>query len=92
MKLTRKLIGRVVEVRFADHCENGDGPMPTVAYGRLVDVARGHVILGGWMPLLDDATDDSYTRWTIVRSAISSVTLLKPDVPAPAATCKEAQS
>lgn len=79
MKLTRRLIGRVVEVRFADHCEGSDEPMQTVAYGRLIDVARSHVVLAGWIALADNATDDSHTRWSIVRSAISDVTVLGPN-------------
>ncbi len=78
MKLTRKLIGRVVEIRFADHCEGSDEPMQTVAYGRLIDVARSHVVLAGWIALADNATDDSHTRWSIVRSAISDVLVLSP--------------
>ena len=78
-KLTKKQLGHVVEVRFADHCEGGSEPMETLVYGRVLAVARGHVVIGGWLPLSDDATDDSRTQWTIVRSAISGVTVLTPE-------------
>ena len=79
VKLSNRHLGRVVEVHFADHCEGGRVPMDTVVYGRILEVADGHVVLGGWLPLSDDATDDSRTQWTIVRSTISTVTILSPD-------------
>ena len=77
-KLSKKHLGSVVEVRFADHCEGGREPMETLVYGRVLEVARGHVVIGGWLPLSDDASDDSRTQWTIVRSAIFGVTVLSP--------------
>ncbi|MHC4563552.1 MAG: hypothetical protein ACYS8X_12365 [Planctomycetota bacterium] len=78
MRLSKKLIGRPVEVRFADHCEGGLRPMETIAYGRLIQVARTHIVIASWIPLDSDASDDSHTRWSIVRSAISKLTPLTP--------------
>jgi hypothetical protein len=91
MRLSKKLTGRIVEIRFADHCEGGHEPMDTIVYGRLLDVHRRHVTVGGWLPLSDSATDDSRTQWTIVRSAISSVTVLAPVEASPPATARDAR-
>jgi hypothetical protein len=78
MRLSKTLIGQPVEVRFADHCEGGLTPMDVVAYGRLIDVARKHIVIAAWIPLDDDASDDSHMQWSIIRSAISQLTVLTP--------------
>ena len=89
-RLSKKLTGRIVEIRFADHCEGGHEPMDTIVYGRLLNVQRKHVTVAGWLPLCDSATEDSRTQWTIVRSAISSVKVLSPVEAKPSETACDA--
>jgi len=76
MRLRRN---QIVAVEFLDHVEGGSEPIRCVVYGRLARIAPDVLVIDSWE--YADARkphDDNETRFTIVRAAISRVTVLGP--------------
>ena len=67
------ILGQLVWVRFADHCEGGDEPPIFDVYGRVAKVTRKYIVLCYWGytdRTRDMDEDDNIGRVTIVRSTI----------------------
>ena len=67
-------VGAIVEVRFDDHCEDGDA-IPCIVWGRLTKRDRKCLTIVSWEA---DGSDYNEKRWTIVRKAVTSIVELKP--------------
>lgn len=75
MRLRR---GQVVCVRLLDHVEDGSAPIEFDVYGRLGEVHPDCLCVDAWAYAdRRKSTDDNVKRFTIVRSAIKSVTQLR---------------
>jgi len=86
-RLPRVSIGDVVAITFLDHCEDGDGDgaMAFVVYGRVLKNSRVFFMVESWTyedPDADRSRDskDSVKSFTIVKSAVSAVDILRPAV------------
>ncbi len=87
MRLRR---GQVVAIEFLDHCEGGSTPIEFVVFGRLAAVKPQSLTVAAWtyadkakeraFPHSEthDFKDANLVHFTIVRSAIKKVTVLKP--------------
>lgn len=71
--------GQIVAIEFSDHVEAGSTPLRFIVYGRLSSVTRRALVIDSWR--YSDSQyrhDKNEVRFTIVRSAIHSVTQLRP--------------
>jgi len=72
--------GHIIAVEFLDHVENGgNSPMRFIVYGRLSSITRSSMTVDCWAYAnRKTKRDQNVTRYTIMRSAIKSVTRLVP--------------
>ena len=59
--------GKVVEIKFLDHVEDGDKPLLFSVYGRITDVHRKYVVIAAW---IGEEVDHNTKYWTILKSTI----------------------
>lgn len=78
---TRLTRGDIVEIRFLDHCEDGEDAIAFIVWGRVRKVTRTSYVVESWAyadPSEDDGADCNRKVWSIVRRAVTSVTVLHP--------------
>ena len=78
MKTTLK-VGDIAEIRFLDHCEDGDTEaLDFIVYGRVSQVGRKVIEVTSW-GYADGKrhNDPNEKRFSIVRSAITQIRKLK---------------
>ena len=69
--------GHIVEVVCLDHVQGGKRPMRCTVYGKLASISRKALVVDCWIPDgSKDIKDRNTERFTIVRSAVESVTRL----------------
>jgi hypothetical protein len=74
----------IVEVHFLDHVEDGEGALPFVVWGKVDRVTKLSVRVVSWGHEDPDSKDAAeceprtQKKFTIVRSAITKATVLKP--------------
>jgi len=82
---TRAKKGDLVEIRFHDHCEDGDDAMEFLVWGRVRRVTRSSYIVESWAyanPKDDDGDDeDSENRkiFVIVKKAVLALRIMPVD-------------
>ena len=72
--------GQIVECEFLDHVEDGGEPLRFIVWGRLAKIGRTHYEIVSWAyadPDIDDVPANE-KRWTIVKSAVLNISILKP--------------
>ena len=74
-RLSRKLLGRVVLVRFWDHVENLPEPAMTEVVGWLVGYDRRELHICSWRYPDIEGTDDE-THYRILRSTLEGMEIL----------------
>lgn len=83
-KSTRKPVtGDVIQVRFHDHCEDGDEAIEFLVWGRLNKITRWSYHLHAWAfaDAIEEAKNENHENektFTIVKKAVLEIKILEP--------------
>ena len=73
-----ELIGQEVALTFLDHAEDANVPLEFILYGRVAISEDTHICIDSWAYADPDVEyDPNVKRFVIVRSAVTSMRVLK---------------
>lgn len=72
--------GQLAAIEFLDHVANASRPLKFVVYGRVASVTRSSITIDSWAYVDKKQTHDAnVNRHTLVRAAVTKVSILRPD-------------
>jgi len=74
--------GDLVEIRFLDHCEDGDDAMEFIVWGRVEKCTKSSILVHSWTFAKEtdgasNSNSDNIKTFTIVKKAILELRKLK---------------